>query len=443
MPAGDRQAAPLSRPTLLPVLTGGLALALRRLRARPLRSFLLLQGTIWGVAVSLFPTAVMEGTREAVRGAGAGVGADRIAITSDPTRVDPVPLTVADVLAIAGRWEDAGIPLLAAAGVQVLAPPSTTDARPGVPAALLLGAPDAFLARNLSLARGRRARLDAAATGASASEAVVEGRLAEELAAQRGDALGARLALPDGREAVVVGVLATRPDRERRLNDLGFDTEHPVFRGATGRLLLNLGVPFGDDAWKRSDRAAWVAGEPARADWIFLRGPPERLREGASLAEAALHGAGKDAVLFRAFFYSLLLHRELDRFTGVSLALFVACLAMSAVVMASVGLLTALSRQPEIAIHRVEGATKRHVLAQFLVEGLVLSVVGALLGWALGCGLAELRVALEPLAGVTWTFPWGLALVTLGVSVVVGVLASLLPAWRAVSVAPVEALADE
>jgi hypothetical protein len=90
------------------------------------------------------------------------------------------------------------------------------------------------------------------------------------------------------------------------------------------------------------------------------------------------------------------------------------------VVIASVGLLTALKRAPEIAVHRVEGATRRDVMAQFLAAGLVLSVAGALLGWALGCGLAELRIALEPLAGMTWAFPWGYALVTLLVSVVVG-----------------------
>ena len=44
---------------------------------------------------------------------------------------------------------------------------------------------------------------------------------------------------------------------------------------------------------------------------------------------------------------------------------------------------------------------------------------------------------------MTWAFPWGYALVTLLVSVVVGCGAALLPAWRAASCDPVEALADE
>jgi len=414
-------------------------LALGRLRKRPVRSLLLLQGTIWGVAVSLFPTAVIDGTREAVRLRGTDVGADRISITLDPTRIDPKPLTPADVDAVAAKWTAAGIPVEAATGVALLLPPRGTAVARGAPDAVLLGPGDGFRARGLALASGR-----AGDPRAATPEAVVEGLLAEEVAAAAGgSALGARLPLPDGRTAVVVGTLATRPAAQRRLNDLGFDTDHPVFRGATGKLLANLGVPFGDDAWKRTDRCAWVAAAPATVDWIFLRAPPDRLREASPLVEAALHDAGKDVVMFRAFFYSLLLHRDVDRFQAVSLALFLACLAMSAVVMASVGLLTALKRAPEIAVHRVEGATRRDVMAQFLAEGLVLSVAGTLVGWALGCGLAEVRIALEPLAGMTWAFPWGYALVTLLVSVVVGCAAALLPAWRAASCDPVEALTDE
>lgn len=420
-------------------LVRDVGLALRRLRQRPVRSLLVLQGTIWGVAVSLFPTAVLDGTRAAVAARGADVGADRLAVTLDPTRVGPRPLVPADVDAVTARWRAAGIPVEGAAGVALARARDGVGPGPTVPAAALLGPGDAFAARGLALVAGR-----AGDPGAARLEAVVEAELAAALAPPGGArALGADVTLPDGRVAAVVGVLAPRGAVARRTNDLGFDTEHPVFRGATGKLLASLGVPFGDDAWKRTDRCAWVAARPETVDWIFLRAPPDRLREASPLVEAALHDAGKDVVLFRAFFYSLLLHRDVDRFHAVSLALFVACLAMSAVVMAAVGLLTALSRAAEVAVHRVEGATRRDVVAQFLAEGLVLSVVGSLLGWALGCGLAELRVALEPLAGMTWAFPWAHALGTLAAACVVGGLATLLPAWRAASRAPVEALVDE
>lgn len=416
-------------------------LAVRRLVRRPVRSLLLLQGTIWGVAVALFPTAVLQGTRASVLERGTDVGADRITVALDPTGVDPRPLEREDVEAVRAALVADGIAVEALAGVSmaVPAPASGADGAAGpAPAAVLAGPPDAWAARGFSLAEGR-----AADPAAAAPEAVVEGLLAEALRGPRPSALGATVPLPDGRGARVVGVLAARTPLQRRTNDLGFDTEHPVFRGVTGRLLVNLGVPFGDDAWKRTDRCAWVASAGPTVDWVFLRVAPLSVRAAAKAVERALLARGKSSVAFYPPVYPLVLHRDVDRFANISLALFVACLAMSAVVMAAVGLLSAMRRAPEVAVHRVEGATQGDVLAQWLVEGAVLSVAGGLLGWAVGCGLAQLRIALEPMAGMTWRFPWGHAAATLAVAVVVGVLATLLPALRAARRPPTEALVDE
>ena len=49
------------------------------------RTFLLLQGTIWGVAVAIFPTAVLEGTRAAAVEEARAYGVDRVAVVADPT----------------------------------------------------------------------------------------------------------------------------------------------------------------------------------------------------------------------------------------------------------------------------------------------------------------------------------------------------------------------
>jgi len=414
-------------------------LSLRRLRHRPVRSFLLLQGTIWGVAVSLFPTAVMEGTRQAVTTRGSEIGADRITLALDPTTSAPKPLLEEDVEAVRAALLAAGTPAIALGAVAVTRPGLAQPESAILPAALLVGAPEACEARGLTIARGRLPR-----EGANGPpEVVVEGLLGDALDATGVPALGAALALPDGRTGTVVGVLATRTPLQRRTNDLGFDTEHAVFRGVTGKLLANLGVPFGDDAWKRTDRCAYAAGHGAAVDWAFLRVAPTDVRAAAKTADRTLQARGKAAVLFYPPVYPLVMNRELDRFKTVSLALFLACLVMGGVVMANVGLLAALRRAPEVALHRVEGATRSDVATQFLAEGFVLSVAGVVTGWALACGLAQVRIAFEPMAGMTWAFPWPEAFVTLVVSVVIGVLACLLPAMRAAAQDPVEALADE
>ena len=414
-------------------------LALRRLRHRPVRSLLLLQGTIWGVAVSLFPTAVMDGTRQAVTSHGADLGADRITLALDPTTSSPKPLSEEDVEAVRAALVAAGTPPVALGAVAVTRPEPTKAALATMPAALLIGSVEAAAARGLTLERGRWPQPGPR----ERPEVVVEGLLAEAILAAGGPVIGSALALPDGRTGTVVGILATRTPESRRTNDQGLDTEHGLFKSVAGKMLTSLGVPFGDDGWKRTDRCAYALGSGLPLDWIFLRVTPATLRAAQRTADKALQARGQSAVAFYPLLFPLVLSHDLDRFQTVDFALFLACLVMGGVVMANVGLLAALRRAPEIALHRVEGATQGDVATQFLAEGLVLSVAGAALGGVLACGLAELRVRIEPFAGMTWGFPWQRAFVALLVAVVIGVLACLLPAIRASRNDPVEGLADE
>src|SRR5262249_42609777 len=100
-------------------LAENFAVALRRLRVRPVRSFLLLQGTVWGVAVAIFPTSTIEGTKSQVLERGSAFGADRVTIALDPTGVDPKPLETGDVDAVRAALAKTGIPVIALSGVAV------------------------------------------------------------------------------------------------------------------------------------------------------------------------------------------------------------------------------------------------------------------------------------------------------------------------------------
>ncbi len=424
-------------------LYDNVALAVRRLRHRPWRSFLLLQGTIWGVAVALLQPAVFLGTQRAVVERPSAIGADRLTIASDPTAVENRPLVAADAARIRDAITAAGVKVKASAGVRVFrggTPP------PGVEAPIdwIFGPPEAPAARGIEFAAGRPSDPEAPIL-----ELVVEGRLASELSrvAGKGDdpagALGTTIVAPEGTRGTVVGVLRPRDPVARRLNDMGMDTGHSVFKSMAGQLMLSLGVPLGDDGWKRTDRCVYAEPTSDEVDWIFVRVAPTDLRVAAKAAERASLAVGKSTVRFYSIVGPMLLAKDFDRFKSVPLALFLACLAMGAVVMAHVGLLSAMRRAGEIALHRAEGATQRDILVQFLAEGGVLSMLGALLGWGIGCGLAELRVQLEPMAAVAWAFPWSEAWIALSVSVIVGVLACVVPARRAAGLDPAEALCDE
>ena len=94
-------------------------------------------------------------------------------------------------------------------------------------------------------------------------------------------------------------------------------------------------------------------------------------------------------------------------------------------------------RTREIGIRRALGAKRYHITAQFLVQTLMLSVLGGLIGIALGIGMAWLLTTL-----VHWPtiIPlWGV-LLSFGVSALVGVVFGLYPARAAARLDPIEAL---
>ena len=106
----------------------------------------------------------------------------------------------------------------------------------------------------------------------------------------------------------------------------------------------------------------------------------------------------------------------------------------------NVMLATVTERTREIGIRRALGAKRKHIVTQFLVETMVLSGAGGVVGVGVGLlipWLVERFAKLETI--VTPAAP----LLALGISVLVGVVFGLYPAWRAATMDPVEALRHE
>jgi len=106
----------------------------------------------------------------------------------------------------------------------------------------------------------------------------------------------------------------------------------------------------------------------------------------------------------------------------------------------NVMLATVTERTREIGIRRALGAKKRHIVTQFLVETVVLSVGGGLLGILLGVAIPQ---AVEAYAGLPTVVTPEAPLLAFGISVGVGIIFGLYPAWRAAGMDPVEALRHE
>ena len=100
-------------------------------------------------------------------------------------------------------------------------------------------------------------------------------------------------------------------------------------------------------------------------------------------------------------------------------------------------LVSVTERTREIGIRKALGAKRRNILLQFLIESVVLSGMGGLLGLLLGYGLMHL---LESYMGMSVTASAGVAQLAMGFSMFVGVVFGLYPANKASKLKPIDAL---
>lgn len=103
-------------------------------------------------------------------------------------------------------------------------------------------------------------------------------------------------------------------------------------------------------------------------------------------------------------------------------------------------LVSVTERTREIGIRLAIGALERQVLLQFLVEAVVLSLFGGLVGILIGLGLAWLATAA---LSVPFAVDTSIILIAFAFSALVGVIFGYFPARRAARLDPIEALRHE
>jgi len=115
-------------------------------------------------------------------------------------------------------------------------------------------------------------------------------------------------------------------------------------------------------------------------------------------------------------------------------------LLASGVGVMNIMLVSVTERTKEIGIRKSIGAKKRNILMQFLIEAVVLCLVGGLAGVVFGVVGGNIGAKM---LHATAVFPWSWAGAGLAVCSAIGIGFGFYPAWKAASLDPIEALRYE
>jgi len=115
-------------------------------------------------------------------------------------------------------------------------------------------------------------------------------------------------------------------------------------------------------------------------------------------------------------------------------------LIVGGIVIMNIMLVSVVERTREIGVRRALGATRGNIQRQFLTEAVLLALGGGILGVLLGGGIAFIVAKVSPLP--TLLRPTTVV-AGLGIAVITGVVAGIIPAIRASKLPPIEALRYE
>ncbi|MEQ8768280.1 MAG: ABC transporter permease [Planctomycetota bacterium] len=228
----------------------------------------------------------------------------------------------------------------------------------------------------------------------------------------------------------VVGIFEDPISLREQLNAL----DNGSARLPLARLLAfkNLYLPI---TWLAADETT-----PLQAIYLDLSDAPD-LGEAASRVKPVLEALGHpDAgvVLRRDWIEGAV--SSIREFSTLGNITWVVTLLVALVMTATISLVAIRERLPEVALRRVEGARRRDIVMQFVSESVLVSAAAGAAG--IGVGVLATRVLLATV------LPWE-PKITLGsfvlsalLSVAVGVLATVLPAYRATKLDPIHYLRD-
>lgn len=128
--------------------------------------------------------------------------------------------------------------------------------------------------------------------------------------------------------------------------------------------------------------------------------------------------------------------------TTATMTLFLGSVAAISLLVGGIGIMNIMlvsvtERTREIGVRKALGATYRVIVMQFLIEAVVISLVGGAIGIIVGIGSSKL---ISALTGMNTVISMGPILLSFGFSMAIGLVFGLYPARKAAKLNPIDAL---
>ncbi len=171
---------------------------------------------------------------------------------------------------------------------------------------------------------------------------------------------------------------------------------------------------------------------------IYAQVPPEQLDDARALIPAQANPAAPGEVAVSRPTEALEIREVIDEtFARILQALALIVLAVGGIGIGNIMVISVIERRGEIGLRRSLGATRRHIASQFIIESTVLSLLGGLLGVAIGIAIVFGYARFKDFEAIV---PWFWLSIGVVVAFALGAVAGLYPAWRASRLDPAEAV---
>ncbi|MFZ2494686.1 MAG: ABC transporter permease [Candidatus Saccharimonadales bacterium] len=221
-----------------------------------------------------------------------------------------------------------------------------------------------------------------------------------------------------GRPHTVIGIL--KPINAP-INAIGVDLDHSAFISLDDGKSFNQGIAQIGQLIMRAKDMSQTAKTAAAIDKLLIANHDGE--RDFSVIE------GKDAASSANEFYNIIVL--------ITAAVAVVSLVVGGIGIMNIMLVNVTERTREIGIRKALGASDRHVLGQFLIESLTMTVVGGLIGLVAAYIIAFFVATVFSFQPA---LTWEIVAIAMGLAIIVGVIFGLYPAIKASRKDPIEAL---